>query len=466
MQKKLIKGIRRGLPFALSAMRSPLTAKKAYDIWRNPGQISEQDLDELTRNSLAAAWPATVRARIAETLYINGRFDEALELLHKSKGTDPKNMEGWLLLYLGKYRRALEIFSALSDLPKPKPDALKNQAFTRYLMGNLDEAVRTLIIAIALSPSRTPSITLLSRIVRNQREIDELLLEMQRLAKTAITAAGSAQLVRACARAGAKQEGEKVARNALVNMALSRAAGTHVSERKATETGMPEGRFTGERGILVLDHFAQAISGNDARFFLMGGTLLGMVRDNKLLPWDKDLDLGCLAHEATLEDLWEIFTASPYFVPMGTVGDRLLKLRHITGVNVDIFINFVDGEIIWHGGQFVYWRSPIFDLRLVSYGGRQFHIPDSPEAYLENHYGSYWRTPDPAYDVFWESPDIFNINAEHRYLNTIARGIQMLAAGARDTLDSRFERAKRGGAGDVADGYSFVSGIYDEYYRT
>jgi hypothetical protein len=145
---------------------------------------------------------------------------------------------------------------------------------------------------------------------------------------------------------------------------------------------------------------------------------------------------------------------------MGVVEDRLIKLRHISGITVDIFVNFREGDARWHGGQFILWRDRAFDLKTLTIRDRNFFIPDDAEAYLENHYGQNWRNPDPHFDVFWESPNAYSPNKEHRYLNTVAKGLQFLTAGSIDIMKIRLERAKKAKADDVVRGYRYILDLH------
>jgi hypothetical protein len=166
---------------------------------------------------------------------------------------------------------------------------------------------------------------------------------------------------------------------------------------------------------------------------------------------------------ATVSDLWQVFFDSPYFIPMGVVADRLIKMRHISGITVDIFVNILDDGVRWHGGQFVFWRDKAFSLRQMTVVGQQFHIPADPETYLANHYGDGWDLPDPHFDVFWEAADAFNPIIEHRYGNTLAKAMQFLAARSPEVIAIRRDRAKQGGAEDVADAYHYVLDLYDRF---
>ncbi len=457
----LPKKLSRNLPFALAALKHPITAKRVFDLWRNPGAPDPKQLRAAASGSKNAHWPASVRARVAESLYINGQFDDAFELLNQKAAMPTRMMEGWLSLFLGKTEHATRIFSALSDRPSSRYEALKNSAYALYLQGELDAAIGTVTAAIANNPARMPAITLLSRIVRNEQEIERVLGEKQRIARKGLTLASSAQLIRACGRASAWRYAEHIAADAVINLPFT----ADQPNAGNSATGLPKGSYTSKKGNLILRHFDEVAENSGVRFFLMGGTLLGLVRDNALLPWDKDLDFGCFVEEATIQDLWEIFSASPYFLPMGTVDDKLIKLRHVSGVTVDIFVNHKDGDLRWHGGQFVCWQDKAFNLRPLEFRGAKFYVPESAEAYLENHYGSNWRKPDPGFDVFWEAPDVFNVNEKYRYANTLAKGLQFLAGAALSGLETRLNRAAAGGAEDVAGAYRFVLNLHDEFHR-
>jgi hypothetical protein len=354
----------------------------------------------------------------------------------------------------------LDIYSAATDRQATKPEACKNVALCHYLKGDLDSAVETLLIGAALHPRMMSLMTLFSRIVRDKEDIRRYLGEKMRIAKNGFTANSATQFVRACGRAGAIQEGERAARAAVVNLCQSRRFAALSSEERHEETGLKKGSYSSDKGEAILTHVSKIAQNSNVRLFPVGGTLLGLVRDKELLSWDKDLDFGCFVEEASLQDLWAIFSSSPYFIPMGVVEDRLIKLRHISGITVDIFVNFREGDARWHGGQFILWRDRAFDLKTLTIRDRNFFIPDDAEAYLENHYGQNWRNPDPHFDVFWESPNAYSPNKEHRYLNTVAKGLQCLTAGSIDIMKIRLERAKKAKADDVVRGYRYILDLH------
>jgi len=470
IESKFVRKLIRRVQFASIVATNPWQGGAMYKLIKQPHAVDSVSLggladspliDRLKSSQLISTGNVLVPIRVAENLYLKGCWDDALALLRKTPGRDAQMKDGWLSLFRGDIDRAKSIFSAAIDRQATKIEACRNLALCYYIEGDLDRAVETVTIGAALSPKTSSLMTLFSRLVRGTHDIERFLEEKMRIARNGLTIGTSAQFIRACGRAGAIEVGERTARDAVVNHCQKHAGAAPLNGAEYhIETGLKKGAYSPGKGEKVLNHIAQVTQSSGVRFFPMGGTLLGLVREGELLSWDKDMDFGCLEEEASLDDLWRIFTANPYFLPMGTVEDRLIKLQHVTGITVDIFVNFSDGEGRWHGGQFVRWRDRPFELRTANVGGREFYVPDDPEAYLEAHYGKSWRQPDPHFDVFWEAPNVFAPNEKHRYLNTIAKALQFLSTGALDKMNIRLERARYANVADVADGYTFVLDLY------
>lgn len=472
MTGKFVRKLVRRVQFAKLVATDPEKAKATYTLIRWPqlidpitlnGLAGSNLLKQILRSELMWTGNPSVPLQLAKHLYLAGQADGALRILRSTPGRSARMLEGEFYLYSGNLEKARAIFSAAVDRSATKAAALRNVALCQYLGGDLDSAIDTAVVGAAIYPRNMPLITFLSRVVREREEIERYFSEKLRVAKHGLSASSSAQLVRACARVGARQRGESVASDAILNLCINQDEHKLSIPAKHAATGLPKGEYSSDKGDIILQHIAAVMSGASINLFLMGGTLLGLIRDKKLLSWDKDLDFGCFAEDASTQDLWEIFLGSPYFIPMGVVSDRLIKLRHISGVTVDIFVNFEDGDTRWHGGQFAFWRDRSFPLKRVVIRDLPFYVPQDPERYLENHYGRNWRNPDPHFDVFWEAPDLFDANTEHRYLNTVAKGIQFLAAKSPENLAIRRDRARKAGAEDVAEAYQFVFHLYQDF---
>jgi SAM-dependent methyltransferase len=143
--------------------------------------------------------------------------------------------------------------------------------------------------------------------------------------------------------------------------------------------------------------------------FVTGGTLLGPVRDGRIMPGDDDVDFAYLSEhdnpsDVVLESLrmeralvdagYEIVRLSgghlQLMFPGGAISDRFY---------IDIFSYFVCNN--WFYGTFHARerasRVTLLPLVPLDVNGRSLPAPAQPEQLLAAIYGAHWRTPDPAF---------------------------------------------------------------------
>ena len=145
-------------------------------------------------------------------------------------------------------------------------------------------------------------------------------------------------------------------------------------------------------------------------FFLISGTLLGCVREGRILGHDKDIDVG-VAATVNFEKLIAQFRTSGRFVVMLNIPGRKLRVRHYNGVMIDIFVHFEqDGRVHHLGHRSGWWNSP-FELTDVEFLGEVFRAPRDTDRYLTENYGD-WRTPKTAFDTFLDTPNMYVTNPE------------------------------------------------------
>ncbi|NOZ07793.1 MAG: LicD family protein [FCB group bacterium] len=178
------------------------------------------------------------------------------------------------------------------------------------------------------------------------------------------------------------------------------------------------------KAVTLLEKIADVIETEKCEYWLDGGTLLGAVRDGKLIPWDHDLDLG-LKYKSD-EQIRSLITAlkKKFYVRVlpfsrkthiWQLGKyRVLKVyprKFRFGRDklcADIFI-FYRGtldqtrEIVYKYGVWdqnaVHNHQVLDTLSTLTFYGREYSVPGQPEKFLQAKYGKDWRTPRKDWHV-------------------------------------------------------------------
>ncbi len=171
-----------------------------------------------------------------------------------------------------------------------------------------------------------------------------------------------------------------------------------------------------EKAMKMLKSVAEILHQENIPYILEAGTLLGIIRENRLLPWDNDLDLTITADHAEklLAIRWKFWLAG-YRTrirrfkqdtgPFKKGQPRILKIQTRKGFILkeyslmDIFIKYdINGTYQWtvSDKQPVLKKCPKHfyeERQWYKFDKTQFLVPEDYTGYLAYHYGKNWRIP-------------------------------------------------------------------------
>ena len=168
-------------------------------------------------------------------------------------------------------------------------------------------------------------------------------------------------------------------------------------------TAWSSDNFPAAFGQQALEHVDDVLSKHSIEYFLISGTLLGCIREGALLPHDRDLDIGVWLDDG-IDKIKTILITSGFFHLVETRSEELLKLRHVTGIAIDIFFHKRTHDEVTHSGVKTVWHNYLFKLKDIKFLGRTYLIPDDPDRYLTENYGD-WRTPKIEFDCALDTPN-------------------------------------------------------------
>lgn len=168
-------------------------------------------------------------------------------------------------------------------------------------------------------------------------------------------------------------------------------------------------------GLKAISEITDVLSGNDVDFFVDNGTLLGVVRENKLIRWDYDIDLGIIINEKfSWLDLENAMKRIGYekdhqFRLFDEITEQTYKRG---GMYVDFFNHINDDSTtsfycFYRDDKVEYSSSnemSVLELKTVKITGTKqidledgvkVYIPLEAEQYLAGLYGESWRIPNP-----------------------------------------------------------------------
>lgn len=178
----------------------------------------------------------------------------------------------------------------------------------------------------------------------------------------------------------------------------------HKSPLNTPITLPPTRKYDYNNASYALSELKKILDNHNIPFFLISGTLLGCIREGKLLGHDKDIDIGVWETQ-TIHSLTKIFYNSGSFDVLPAYSPDILVVRHASGITIDIFIHYRTQNDYWHAGGKSRWHNTPFELIPHHFLSEEYLIPKNYDLYLKENYGD-WRTPKIQFDSALDTPNM------------------------------------------------------------
>ena len=177
-----------------------------------------------------------------------------------------------------------------------------------------------------------------------------------------------------------------------------------------------------KKAFLDLDSFFELCR---VEWFPISGTLLGFIREGKLLENDLDIDIGIMEDSISMETLKKLIVKSSSFKVSrveyqknfiqgyeSSLKPVFLRLVHSNGINVDVFYHYSLGDKIYHGTSSLLWENNSFKLSCLESTKSSMKIPHESEQYLSETYGN-WKIEARDYNYH---RDMLSLTGANNYL--------------------------------------------------
>jgi phosphorylcholine metabolism protein LicD len=186
-----------------------------------------------------------------------------------------------------------------------------------------------------------------------------------------------------------------------------------------------------EKSLRLLERATTFLEKYNIPYWLEGGTLLGIIRENRLLPWDNDLDISIRS-----EDFDRLRRILPKFFYRGMIAKvrghkiddppfqkgevRLIKvyatkyLFFKSPLVLDIFVKKkLDDQYYWVVGVKRRAKKAVparfyDELTTVQFNHKTYSIPKLTDEYLTYRYGD-WRTPVKTWNYIKDDQSIVSV---------------------------------------------------------
>lgn len=158
------------------------------------------------------------------------------------------------------------------------------------------------------------------------------------------------------------------------------------------------------RAEKALSDLRAGLEAASIEMFLISGTLLGCIREGRLLGHDKDIDVGIWDHVDPAA-LTAAIHASGRFQFIVSRSRHIVRVRHLNGIPLDLFVHYREADDYWHASSKIIWHNSPFTLVPAAFLGESYLVPADHDTYLRENYGADWRTPKTDFDSAFDTPN-------------------------------------------------------------
>ncbi len=165
------------------------------------------------------------------------------------------------------------------------------------------------------------------------------------------------------------------------------------------------------------------LSKNNLFFYMDMGTMLGIVREGRLLGHDLDIDVAVYANtEKEKEQIKNALTSAGCKLKYSYVVEEIGTVEEsfeLNDLKFDVNYYLRDGDkdicyLMYRNPQKNYNDEKSMDVvklsvsavkgtKKIPFFNQEVTVPQNPEKYLAERYGENWRIPDKFY-VYWKGP--------------------------------------------------------------
>ena len=181
-------------------------------------------------------------------------------------------------------------------------------------------------------------------------------------------------------------------------------------------------------GLKTIETIQRFLQKEKFDFFFDMGTLLGIIREGRLLGHDLDIDVGCFVNsneekERLSSTLIKNKCQLKYRYEIEGIG--VVEESYIlNNIKFDVNFYFTENDksvcyLMYKDPGMEYDKDCLSVVKLTcsriemirSYKWRDvdINVPENPEQYLANRYGENWRIPDKNY-IYWKGPSTIPTN--------------------------------------------------------